>query len=88
MRAREQALHTLRERKGRGDKPFAVLARDLRVADELVYVGRAEVRSLTSPARPIVLARRRRDAPLAALVAPGSPQLGVMLPIRPSTTCC
>ena len=76
----ERALATLRERKGRGDKPFALMARELRVAGGLVDVGGPEMRSLTSPARPIVLARRRRDAPVATLVAPGNPWLGVMLP--------
>ena len=38
---------------------------------------------LTSVARPIVLAPRRRDAPVASAVAPGVGELGVMLPYTP-----
>ena len=38
---------------------------------------------LRSPRRPIVLLRRRADAPVAESVAPGSPWLGVMLPYTP-----
>ncbi|MGI8513223.1 MAG: Sua5/YciO/YrdC/YwlC family protein, partial [Solirubrobacteraceae bacterium] len=38
---------------------------------------------LTARERPIVLAPRRADAPVAAAVAPGSPDLGVMLPYSP-----
>ena len=43
----------------------------------------AEAAVLSSPARPIVLLRRRRDAPLADAVAPGSPLVGLMLPYSP-----
>jgi hydrogenase maturation protein HypF len=38
---------------------------------------------LQSRARPIVLAPRRRGGPVAAGVAPGSPDLGLMLPYSP-----
>ena len=40
-------------------------------------------RCLSSAARPIVLLRRRPDAPVAEAVAPGSPLLGLMLPYSP-----
>ena len=40
-------------------------------------------RCFASPARPIVLLRRRAGARVAAAVAPGSPWLGVMLPYTP-----
>ena len=40
-------------------------------------------RVLSGAARPIVLLRRRQDAPLADAVAPGSPLVGLMLPYSP-----
>lgn len=77
------ALAQLRGRKSRDEKPFALLARDMDVARTLVQVDAAEERVLTGPARPIVLLRRRPDAPVDEAVAPGNPLLGVMLPYAP-----
>lgn len=82
------AVAGLRRRKGRGDKPFALMARDLADVEALAHLGPEERELLTGGVRPIVLLRRRPDgAPLPG-VAPGSPDLGVMLPYTPSTTCC
>ncbi len=78
------AVARLRERKHRGDKPFAVLVADLATARTVCRVDDAEAVLLTSARRPIVLLRRRQDGPAAALVAtqvaPGNSDLGVMLP--------
>jgi hydrogenase maturation protein HypF len=79
----EAAVALLRARKHREDKPFALMAADLAAARALVAVGPEEERLLTGPARPIVLAPRRRDAGVAAAVAPGARELGVMLPYSP-----
>jgi hydrogenase maturation protein HypF len=79
----EAVLRVLRTRKARGAKPFAVLVRDLDVARHYAHIDGAEAAVLSSPARPIVLLRRRRDAPVAAGVAPGSPLIGLMLPYSP-----
>jgi hydrogenase maturation protein HypF len=49
----------------------------------LVELSPEEEALLRSPGRPIVLARRRGDARIAAAVAPGNPWLGVMLPYTP-----
>ena len=73
----------LRARKARGAKPFAVLVRDIDVARRFAYVDDTEAAVLSSPARPIVLLRRRHGAPVADAVAPGSPLLGLMLPYSP-----
>ncbi len=73
----------LRARKARGAKPFAMLVRDLDVARRYAYIDDAEAAVLSSPARPIVLLRRRPGAPIADAVAPGSPLLGLMLPYSP-----
>ncbi|MFJ9467812.1 carbamoyltransferase HypF [Streptomyces caniferus] len=86
----DTAVTLLRRRKARGDKPFALMARHIADVAHLVHV-RAEERALLGgPVRPVVLLRRRRDpapapdAPvLSGAVAPGSPDLGVMLPYTP-----
>jgi hydrogenase maturation protein HypF len=79
----EAVLRVLRTRKARGAKPFAVLVRDLDVARHYAHIDDTEAAVLSSPARPIVLLRRRRDAPVADGVAPGSPLIGLMLPYSP-----
>ncbi len=79
----EAVVNGLRARKMRGDKPFAVLVRDLDVARRYVRIDHTEAAILRSPARPIVLLRRRHDALVADAVAPGSPLLGLMLPYSP-----
>jgi hydrogenase maturation protein HypF len=77
------AVARLRERKSRSDKPFALLARDLATAREMVSVSADEECLLTGPARPIVLLRRRPDAPVVEGIAAGNPLLGVLLPYSP-----
>jgi hydrogenase maturation protein HypF len=87
---RPEAVAELRRRKARGDKPFAVMAGDVRDIEHLVHIGPADRELLTGRVRPVVLMRRRTDvrpAPGALVpadaVAPGSPDLGVMLPYTP-----
>jgi hydrogenase maturation protein HypF len=79
----ESAVAALRSRKHREDKPFAVLALDLDATRQLCVVDEASAALLTSAARPIVLLPRLPAAPVAASVAPGNRQLGVMLPYTP-----
>jgi len=79
----EGAVRTLRDRKVRQDKPFALMARDLTQVRELCRVGPEEEALLTSPARPIVLLERREDAGVAEEVAPRQKTLGVMLAYTP-----
>jgi hydrogenase maturation protein HypF len=79
----DAALQRLRERKGRVDKPFAVLVADLDAAREVAEINDEEAAALASPARPIVLVPRRAGAPLSLLVAPGNPLVGLLLPYAP-----
>ena len=79
----ERAVSTLRARKHREDKPFALMAASVEAAGALLELGAVERELLLGGARPIVLAPRRPDAPVAASVAPGARQLGVMLPYSP-----
>ncbi|CAA9451112.1 MAG: [NiFe] hydrogenase metallocenter assembly protein HypF [uncultured Rubrobacteraceae bacterium] len=77
------AVRTLRGRKVRQDKPFALMARDLAQARELCHVTPEEELLLASAARPIVLLRRREDVRVADGVAPRQKTLGVMLAYTP-----
>jgi hydrogenase maturation protein HypF len=79
----ETAVGAVRARKMRGAKPFAILVRDLAVARRYAGIDDTEAAVLSGVARPIVLLRRRADAPVAAALAPGSPLLGLMLPYSP-----
>jgi hydrogenase maturation protein HypF len=79
----EQAVARLRGRKHREDKPFALMAASLAQVSTLVVLGEHEHALLSGPERPIVLAPRLAAAPVAASVAPGAPELGVMLPYSP-----
>ncbi|MHB1509695.1 MAG: carbamoyltransferase HypF [Acidimicrobiales bacterium] len=79
----DAAVGELRARKGRSDKPFAVMVGGLDQADELAYIDESEAQLLSSPARPIVLARSRAGSVLSRLVAPGNPLVGLMLPNAP-----
>lgn len=81
--ADEGAVARLRARKLRPHKPFAVMVRDLSVAERIAEIGAAARAALASRARPIVLVPARADAPVAAGVAPGLGQLGLFLPPSP-----
>ena len=79
----DQAVHTLRDRKGRIDKPFALMAFDLEAVQGFCSVNEEERELLTSRERPIVLLDERPDGPISSAVAPGTDSLGVMLPYTP-----
>ena len=79
----EAAVARLRVRKGRRDKPFALMARDAEGIAQYAIVGDEDSQLLRSRQRPIVLLRRREASRLAASVAPGNPMIGFMLPYAP-----
>lgn len=79
----DTAVATLRQRKRRFAKPFALMARDLDVIRAACYVSEQEAALLASPAAPILLLDRIAAAPLAAQIAPGQSTLGFMLPYSP-----
>jgi hydrogenase maturation protein HypF len=79
----DTAVALLRERKGRVDKPFALMAFDLNAVAAFCYVSEQESSLLASHERPVVLLREREDSPISSLVAPGIKDLGVMLPYTP-----
>ncbi|MGB0008172.1 MAG: Sua5/YciO/YrdC/YwlC family protein, partial [Candidatus Sulfotelmatobacter sp.] len=78
------SVAALRERKFRKEKPFAIMARDINVASDLVNLSAEAEKLLTSAARPIVLAPSKASLNrVAPGVAPENSELGVMLPYTP-----
>jgi hydrogenase maturation protein HypF len=79
----QTAVNQLRERKGRREKPFALIVYDIAQAKKLVHVSEQEAALLSSHERPIVLLKKREQIAIAEAVAPKNPYLGVMLPYTP-----
>jgi hydrogenase maturation protein HypF len=79
--ASETAVKTLRSRKFRLAKPFAVMVANGASAERIGAPSPAEQALLRQTARPIVLVRARSG--LAPSVAPGLDSLGIMLPSAP-----
>jgi hydrogenase maturation protein HypF len=74
------AVDALRFRKFRREKPFAVMAKTLEVARELIQLSDEAEQLLLSSARPIVVAPSKLEL---KGVAPDNRDLGVMLPYAP-----
>ncbi|NOY86942.1 MAG: carbamoyltransferase HypF [Deltaproteobacteria bacterium] len=82
------AVRRLRSLKGREEKPFAVMVRDMETAGKLCVLKEGSEDLLTSTESPIVLLNKRPDPGLAiaAEVAPKSRYFGLMLPYTPLHT--
>ncbi|HJU82917.1 MAG TPA: carbamoyltransferase HypF [Holophagaceae bacterium] len=81
----EEAVATLRRRKQREEKPFAVMFPDLASLRAACEVLDAEAEILRGPEAPILLLRQREGgaSAVAPAVAPGNPNLGAFLPSTP-----
>jgi hydrogenase maturation protein HypF len=77
------AVRRLRQRKGRPDKPLAVMMPDLDSVSQHCRLQESAEHLLTSRERPIVLLDRLAGSSVAPEVAPGQSSLGVMLPYTP-----
>jgi len=77
------AVATLRRRKLRVDKPFALMMLDLATVEAHCLFDDAERELLQSHQRPILILFRRSESNVAQEVAPGQDTLGVMLPYTP-----
>jgi hydrogenase maturation protein HypF len=78
-----EVVAALRGRKRRPHKPFAVMGRSIETLERVVVLDECARAALDAAARPIVLAPARRDAGLAAGLAPGLNELGVALASTP-----
>ncbi|MFW9906938.1 MAG: carbamoyltransferase HypF [Candidatus Thorarchaeota archaeon] len=91
-----ESIETLRLRKKRSHRPFAIMIRDLPTLKRLTYIDELEEKILTSWRRPIVLVSKKSESlkkqdvvlpviPVESLesIAPGLDSIGVMLPYAP-----
>jgi len=79
----DTVIKTLRQRKKRSSKPFAIMVADIDEAKRHCYVSPEEESLLTSPQSPIVLMGWREDSSVSREVAPNLRFLGIMLPYTP-----
>jgi hydrogenase maturation protein HypF len=85
----DKAARRLRDLKHREEKPFALMFPSLASIKAACELSPLEERLLRSPEAPIVLLHRKhsalrtRHSELPASLAPGNPNLGVMLPYTP-----
>jgi hydrogenase maturation protein HypF len=79
----DTVVKTLRQRKKRSSKPFAIMVATVDEAKRHCYVSPEEENLLTSPQSPIVLMKWREDSSVSREVAPNLQFLGIMLPYTP-----
>ncbi len=78
-----KAVKRLRERKGRGAKPLALMVKDLNAAESLARLSEIEKKALASVQAPILLVKPRPDTELQEWISGDAPRLGIMLPYSP-----
>ncbi|NNE45922.1 MAG: carbamoyltransferase HypF [Rhodothermales bacterium] len=79
----DHAVQRLRERKGRAEKPFAMMAPDVQAIRKHCAVDAMEESLLLHNSRPIVLLNRVDSCAISSSVAPQQRYLGFMLPYAP-----
>jgi len=79
----KEAVERLRWRKGREEKPLALMSSTLEQIETYAFIGEDERQLLTSAKRPIVIVPKRPGNIIASEVAPRNRYLGVMLPYTP-----
>ena len=79
----KEAVERLRWRKGREEKPLALMSSTLEEIETYAFIGENERQLLTSAKRPIVIVPKRPGNIIASQVAPRNRYFGVMLPYTP-----
>lgn len=80
-----EAVKTLRSRKRRSEKPFALMFPDPEMVKAECEVSESEMRLLNSVEAPIVLLKKKKNirSAISGECAAGNPYLGIMLPYSP-----
>ena len=78
-----EAVHRLRRRKRRAEKPFALMSPDISAISRYAALRPDERALLESPQRPIVFLKKRDPELLSPAVSPENRYFGVMLPYTP-----
>ena len=76
----DRIIKKMRKRRGRPQKPFAIMAKDIEMIRSFATVNREEEKLLRSWQRPIVLLEKSENYWLSELLSPGLHNIGVMLP--------
>ncbi|MDM5272765.1 carbamoyltransferase HypF [Sulfurovum sp. zt1-1] len=83
----DEAVYNLRKRKQRPSKPFAVMVKDIEMANELAQINVQEKEFLLSKERPIVLLKSSSNDDclpvLSSHIAPNLRRIGLFLPYTP-----
>lgn len=79
----DDAVKTLRDRKKRLEKPFAIMFKDINSIKKYADLTLYEEIGILSPERPIVLVKRKEGTSISRYVAPDIDKIGVFLPYSP-----
>ncbi|MCP3926514.1 MAG: carbamoyltransferase HypF [Desulfobacterales bacterium] len=79
----DKAVKTLRQRKLREEKPFALMAFDSEKVESFAHLNTDEKKLLESNKRPIVLLKKREGNKISEDVSPRNRYFGTMLPYTP-----
>lgn len=79
----EAVVATLRIRKKRPDKPFAIMTSQIEDVQQICTLTNLEEETISNNKRPIVLLNKRSNTLLPQIIAPNMHQYGVMLPYTP-----
>jgi hydrogenase maturation protein HypF len=81
-----KAVKLLRIRKGREEKPFAMMLRDINMAEKYCILNPEIIKTMTSVSSPIVLAGKRNNSGISDYVNgvdSKNPYFGILLPYTP-----
>ncbi len=79
----DDAVSALRRRKGRRDKPFAVMFSSCEQVAQFADATPDEIMELLSTAAPVVVVRRKPNSGLSRWIAPDTDDVGALLPYSP-----
>ena len=77
------AVHNLRLKKNRFEKPLALMVKDLKTAAKYAYIDDAKKIQLSNLQRPIVLCRKNENNGLSPEISIDNDYFGLMLPYSP-----